>query len=296
MRSLGAKSKRHVVSAFVLVAGVLATVCSIGFLILGWLPGERFGERGTNRGVIELRIVSGLVHPDTHMAFSPDGQKLALPKTLDGRVELLTLETGKIDVLPSPFQGERVLAANIAFSKDGRLLAVEYPLRGIGLWGVDDKRQLVHIPMSPSEWVVDMVFTDDSQALVAVFGGRGDGKEELGVFRWNHTSAQLDAASGRRQGTVVFDPALVFKALSSNGRWAVMQSNRTRAGKVPMTGDEIGQDLYDVTSGKRLFAVDCGGDYIFCGRQLNPCGISMGSTLRLGDPLRKESQTLCHGT
>jgi WD40 repeat protein len=243
-----------VIIVVLLFVVALTTIAGLGFVANRWLIGERATER---------EIGDVLLHPDKDMAFSPDGNTLALPKTLDGSVDLFDIGTGKIEILPSPFGGEQAHADHVAYSNDGRLLAVYYRARGIKLWDLSGKSQFLHISMSPREYVVDIVFTKDSQTLVAVLGGRRDDKEQSTAFTSDYWSARWDVSTGKSLGIVVFERAFSFEALSPDGRWAVMQCNRTRKGKFPVQGDELGQDLYDLTSRDKLCAVDGGGDYIF---------------------------------
>ena len=85
---------------------------------------------GCGNGVVELKGVIGTEHHSGPMAFSPDGTTLALPKTSDGRVELWGLGGREPRVLASSANTKRTAANRIAFSKDGRHLAVQYYKRG----------------------------------------------------------------------------------------------------------------------------------------------------------------------
>ena len=100
----------------------------------------------------KVQELVGLVAERHHagpMAFSPDGKVLALPKTDDGRVELWTLETGKVEVLFSSSNKEAAAAESVAFSDDGRLLAASYRRTGIALSDAVARRERAFIPVTP---------------------------------------------------------------------------------------------------------------------------------------------------
>src|SRR5262245_6220399 len=102
--------------------------------------------------------LTGLIRAKHHsgpMAFSPDGKTLALPKVVEGRVELWNLETGKGRVFASIFNKDKTPADRLVFSNDGTLLAVYYREGGITVWNVLAEKEQIHIPITLPYWVHD---------------------------------------------------------------------------------------------------------------------------------------------
>jgi len=233
-------------------------------VVIGMFGGVCYVSAGGQQGgrVSEFRVGSRPVHYAGPLAFSPDGRTLALPKLADGTVELLSMETGEVEVLPPPFEKEEAHADEVVYSKDGRFLAVEYPRSSIDVWDLGARKQLAYCPTSPGNGVEDLAFTDDSQTLVVVYGGDPENaNEQPRVFTWK--SVRWEVPTGKRIGTVVFDPALYLRALSPDGRYAVFQYDRKPGGNPGAPHDEHGQDHYDVTTGQKLCTVDGGGAYTF---------------------------------
>jgi WD40 repeat protein len=201
--------------------------------------------------VTELTEVIGARFHVGPMAFSPDGKSLALPKLDEGQVELWSLETGKKQVLFSSFNKDRAPARHVAFSKDGRFLAVDYQNTGVTLWDLPSKKEQAHIPVTRPSWVDDMSFADDDRTFVTIMSTVTDRDiEGPGPSRWNHSAVRWEVSTGKKQVVHVFDPFLLFKALSPDGRHAVLQN-------------EGGQTVFDLVTGKRAFATDSDGGFLF---------------------------------
>ncbi len=100
-----------------------------------------------------------------NMVFAPGGRTLALVKP-EGVVMLCDLRMGKSEMLPKPFPG-RHWSSQVAFSKDGHLLAIGYGTHGIVIWDIDAKKERARIPLRRTE-VIDMVFTDRDRTLLAL--------------------------------------------------------------------------------------------------------------------------------
>jgi WD40 repeat protein len=177
--------------AFVLIASG-GGLC---YFALGRFQSNK-AEIAERTGVIEAR------HHVGPMAFSPDGKTLALPKVAEGRVELWSLETGKSQVLVNSFNTDRAPARHVAFSNDGRLLAVYHSASGITLWDFLARKEQTHIPITRPYWLEEMTFAEGDQTLVTVLTRVS--KEDVvgpGPDRWNHSAVRWRVSTGERQET-----------------------------------------------------------------------------------------------
>jgi WD40 repeat protein len=191
---------------------------------------------------------TGLIEAQHHngpMAFSPDGKTLALPKRSEGRVELWSFETGKARLLVSSFNKSKTAADRIAFSNDGRFLAVYHRERAVTVLDLPANKEQAHITVEPS-YVHEMAFADGHQTLVTVTARLTEKDIEA-----NYSAIRWDVSTGRKQEVHVFEPFLQFKALSPDGRYAALQQN------------DVGQTVFDLATGKKLFAIASEGGFRF---------------------------------
>jgi WD40 repeat protein len=196
--------------------------------------------------------LTGLIAARRHvgfLAFSPDGRTLGLPKRDGGRVELWNLDTGKEQVLVSPFNEGAAAASRIAFSGDGRMLAVYYARRGVALWDLSTKRDPWFLPNGLHTFVHDMAFAQGDRNLVTLMG-RDAGPNQK-ADQWDYSADFWEVSTGKKLGTDVFDPTLLFKALSRDGRYAVMQKLME------------GQMVFELATAKGAFTVDGSGEFAF---------------------------------
>ena len=207
--------------------------------------------------VAEVTSTIGTRHPSGAMAFSPDGKTLALAGAGDGSVvELWNLETGKARILRSSFNKENTPCTDaIAFSRDGRCLAVEHQEPGITVWDLDSGKEQAHVPMpTPKSYVKGMAFADGHRTLVAILTVPS-GKEhrvvnDLLESREDHTVIRWDVAMDKNVGTFVFDPFLMFRAISPDGRYAVLQHAK-------------GQDIFDLMTDRQVCTIHHVGGFVF---------------------------------
>ena len=215
------------------------------------------GGAAAQSKVAEVTGKIGTRHHTGAIAFSPDGKTLALAGRGDGSVvELWNLETGKARVLRSSFNKENTPCTSvIAFSRDGRCLAVEHQKTGVTVWDLDSGKEQAHVPMpTPKSFVHDLAFTNGHRTLVAILTVPS-GKEDRVVndsleYRCDHTVIRWDVATDRKEGTFVFDPFLMFRAISPDGRYAVLQHSK-------------GQDIFDLMTDRQVCTIHHVGGFVF---------------------------------
>jgi WD40 repeat protein len=132
------------------------------------------------------------------LAFSPEGKALALPKKADGRLELLSLVSGEVQVVASSVN-HRGGANRMVFSDDGRFLAGNFIHAGVTVWDLSSGSEQAQIPVTRPSWVFDMAFAKGGRTLITLITStlmtdpKGDLRTDYAV-RW-------DAMTGKKQGT-----------------------------------------------------------------------------------------------
>ena len=151
-------------------------------------------------------------------------------------------------MLASPFRDGEARALRASYSSDGHFLAVHYRWRGVILWEIAANKERTLITVSSPEYVIDMMYADGDRTLVTIMGQfMGlDGK----AGQWHHSAVRWDASTGKKLAAHVFDPTLFFKALSPNGRYALLQAS-------------TGQTAFDLVTGKRAFVIHGDGEFVF---------------------------------
>jgi WD40 repeat protein len=252
-----------------------------------WLRRSPVGASGvSSAAVTELTGIIGARYHSGRLAFSADSKSIALPKSSGGRVEIWSLETGLARVLDNPFQTRHAGAFEAVFSRNGRWLAVAYGMPAwVTLWDLATNRTGAQLPLTKHCWVHDMAFIDKDQSLLmaihlprdmptikAFFKSLNNGinedlknasipsyqdninniKEEMAisskgahvmVIRWEFPAARLADVH-------VFEFPLEFKALSADGRYAVLE-------------DTTGSSVFDTATGKKVFATEGKGGFVF---------------------------------
>lgn len=132
-----------------------------------------------------------------HLAFSPDGQTLAVGS--DEGVNLLDVETGKSIATP-----RQSFSPTVAFSPDGRMLASNSP-DGIRLWDVSMRKAVMTLQTGEGSSGLPVAFSPDSKTLIA---GTSSGK----IVLWDVESAR-NIAARHGHGATVF-----FAAFSPDGK------------------------------------------------------------------------------
>ena len=132
-----------------------------------------------------------------HLAFSPDGQTLAVGS--DEGVNLLDVDTGKNVATP-----QQSFSPTVAFSPDGRLLASNSP-DGIRLWDVSMRKTVM--TLHSGEWSSGspVAFSPDGDTLIT---GTSSGK----IILWDTETAR-NIATRQAHGESVF-----FAAFSPDGK------------------------------------------------------------------------------
>jgi WD40 repeat protein len=232
---------------FVFVLTLVSTVgCDQGAKLTPNPKGEDVKVTAFPEGTVDQRL-----HGD--MAFSPDGQTLAVANT-DGVVKLCNLTRGKVVDLPSPYPYKEGpdWYNNVVYSKRGQYLAVAYEQRAIVVRDMPGMKEKVRIDLE-NAGVHSMVFTDDDQTLLGLLmtfandaPPEPDGGRPLKYLavRWN-------VASGKRLGAVDFGRYCQFQVLSPDGRYAVVEF-RSKPGSNPFFD---GYHVVDLATGAKLFQV-----------------------------------------
>jgi len=174
------------------------------------------------------------------MAFSPDSRMLALPKE-DGRVELCDLTTGKVAVFACPY-GDQQRADLLAYSKQGRLLAMSYGERGITIWDVPGRKVSVQI----TGGAYRMEFTDGDRTLLCL-ALKTD--HSTNPQDWHSLTVRWDVATGKHLNTIDFGKMYSFITLSPDGRYAVLQNDKL--------------SVFDLATRKKLFDLPDFGAFLF---------------------------------
>ena len=196
------------------------------------------------QGFIEARHHSGA------LAFSPDGEALALPERDGGTVDVWGMATRRrTHSLVSSFNARAAPADRVTFSSDGALLAVFYRERGVAVWNLRTDSEQARILITDPKWVSDMAFADGGRSLVTMVASVTDEDRKGG--RKNYSAVHWDPSTGENQLTQAFDPFLTFKALSSDGRYVVLEQ------------EALANTVFDVSTGKKVSDVQAFGGFCF---------------------------------
>ena len=95
----------------------------------------------------------------------------------------------------------------------------------------------------------DIAFADGNRTLLAVMESVTDRDREAG--RFNCSVARWDLPTGKELEAHVFDPIPEPRALSPDGRFALLHQNN------------VGQSVFDLTSGRKVFALNSSGEFVF---------------------------------
>ena len=139
-------------------------------------------------------------NPANALAFSPDNRLLALSAglynggTWNGGTWLLDLGSGRAELLSPDYCGTRD-CADLAFARDGKLLAGVGPDYTVRIWDVET-RKLRSVLRGPTWHITTMAFSPDGRLLA---GGANDNTARL----WDvATGAPVAVLTGHKTGIV----------------------------------------------------------------------------------------------
>ena len=94
-----------------------------------------------------------------------------------------------------------------------------------------------------------MAFAGDDRTLISLMAEYTSRNQKAN--QWDYSAVRWEISTEKKLQTHVFDPFLRFKALSRDGRYAVMQKFM------------VGQTVFDLVTGKGIFTVVGSGEFVF---------------------------------
>ena len=166
---------------------------------------------------------------------------------------MAALNSGISDPEGSRYSSARSRRGNLPptilpFRKDSGLLAVHYEHRGVTIWDLAAKGILRLSPIlrMPLCMTWHSLATIGLISLMAEYTSRNQKANQ-----WDYSAVRWEISTEKKLQTHVFDPFLRFKALSRDGRYAVMQKFM------------VGQTVFDLVTGKGIFTVVGSGEFVF---------------------------------
>ena len=144
--------------------------------------------------IAHLPIATNFV---AQLAFSPDGNLLAVGPRARGAALVLNVHTGDT-VLEIPPEGERLLAA---FTPDGRRLVTGSTEGAVSIWSLDDGRRIRELTQR-GQGVTAITTSPDGATVTA---GRFDGSIEAWELETGRRVLEIDGAHTARVSDLVFD-------------------------------------------------------------------------------------------
>ncbi len=172
--------------------------------------GKLFAEASTNGQLVLHDIPEGASTRSiqgTSGVFSPDGSVLAVFDTKDKTLKLFEAATGKQIGEPLPEQADSLLS--MAFSRDGKYLAVAEPNGSIKIWDVVNRTTTPNLEnASEKSPVTALAFSPDGTMLLA-------GRKNSSLMLWNQGQDTTDEVETHYRGTIHSITA------SPNGRYVL---------------------------------------------------------------------------
>ena len=244
----------------------------------------------TGETIRDIQPAEKITNHPGDLAISPDGQTLAIAAGTDHRVLLNELPSGR----PCGVIRTRQPARSVAFSPDGRLLAVSGDgLPGFSLYDADGKRKLKQITWDGMIGGIasHLVFSPDSRLVARWLQSRSQ------VWLWDVTTGQPVWTAKRCHvgifGTIAFSPD--GKWLAANGPWPPDSGNLHPALGIYETrsGEEVAT-LMPFQHGKGLdlrFAFSPDGRRLAAAfKNVEPAGLSIWQWRPMADgPSKRET-------
>ncbi len=221
---------------------LLFLVVACGGLCLLFFSGHS-GPRVTEvTGVIGARYHAGAI------SFSPDGKLLALPSVQDGRLDLWRINSNEVQTLVGSLSKDNATATHVAFSNDSSYVAVFYRFKGVAIWDLSTEREVTRVQISLPSQLSDLAFVQGRQTLVTIMSRSTE--QDHSADRQNYSAVFWEVSTGTIAKSEVFDPMLLFRALSPDGRFAILEERG-----VPI--------VFDLATGKKAFDIAPNGGFCF---------------------------------
>jgi WD40 repeat protein len=208
------------------------------------------------RRISEVEINIGPRAHSSAVAFTPDSSTLAVAKFKAGSVDFLNLKTGKSRSFPDAVKPSGKFGNMLAFSRDGRFLALNEDDSGVTIWDLRSKEHWLTIPIEFNSYVASIAFTESGRDVVLV------------TKSGNCATARWDIRGRSQSSTHQFARSFQFETLSPDGHYAVFQQDEVHSVVDASTGAEAftlrnGPRTLPDDYGKEVAVPDLRGGFVF---------------------------------